>query len=191
MKAIPASKPEEEAPGDSPMAGARAARPPELREGSVRAGEVARTPYSLSALPDFPPGCRGWVFYDALCPICLATLRRWVGLFRSRGFEFAPIQDEWVRRVLGLALGELPPEMKLLLKDGRLLGGVDAVREMSRTVWWLWPLAVLSGWPGLRTLAGRAYRWIASNRYCLGDVCPLPRRHRVPHHAATTFLELP
>lgn len=139
-----------------------------------------------------PPPPRGWVFYDGICPVCLAGVSRWGPLLTRRGFAFVPLQTEWVRQQLGLRPGELPAEMKLLLPDGTLLDGVDAVIALGRTVWWLWPGAVLADWPGLNALAWAAYRWIATNRYCLGDVCSLPRRaRRRQHHAVTTFLELP
>lgn len=141
-------------------------------------------------MPATPP--RGWVLYDGICPICLAGVRRWAPMLTRRGFGFAPLQTDWVRARLGLLPGELPPEIKLLRPNGSMLGGIDACAEIGRTVWWLWPFAVLAGWPGFHALAGSVYRWIATNRYCLGDVCPLP--HHAPprrHHAVTTFLELP
>ncbi len=145
------------------------------------------TPKKLTPMP-----LRGWVLYDGICPICRASVERWGPMLRRRGFDFAMLQTDWVRQYFGLGVGELPAEMKLLLPDGTQLGGVDALIAMGRTVWWLWPFAVLAGWPGFNALARAAYRWIAVNRYCLGDVCPLP--HHAPprrHHAITTFLELP
>jgi len=136
-------------------------------------------------------GWRGWLYYDGACPFCVATLSRWEHVFHRRGFAFAPLQAGWVLERLGLRPGELPPEMKLELPDGTIRSGLEAWRTMARTVWWLRPLAMVTGWPALNSLAWRVYRWIAANRYCLGDVCAVPRRRRVPHHAATTFLELP
>lgn len=138
--------------------------------------------------PATPP--QGWVFYDGLCPLCLATVARWGPRFRRRGFDFAPLQSDWVLRILGLRPGELPGEIKLLRPDGRLLGGVDALRVMARTVWWLRPFAALAGWPGLEAVAWASYRWVAARRHCLGDVCGVPRQSHA-RHAATTFLELP
>jgi predicted DCC family thiol-disulfide oxidoreductase YuxK len=134
-----------------------------------------------------------WVFYDRHCPICRATLERWHEVFEKRRIEFAPLQAEWVRERLGLADAELPAEMKLLIPDGRILGGPVALAWMCRRVWWLWPAGMLMDAPFLRWLTRKGYAWLARNRYCLGDVCQVPVTHagHGRHHAATTFLELP
>lgn len=140
----------------------------------------------------FPPGRRGWVFYDALCPLCLNLLDRVGPVFRLRGFEFVPLQEPWAADTLGVSEAELRREMKLRLGDGRIVGGVDAWCEMGSAVWWLWPVAFLLRLPGIGRLARAACRWLAGNRYCLSGVCGLPTGHkRRIHHAATTFLELP
>jgi predicted DCC family thiol-disulfide oxidoreductase YuxK len=133
----------------------------------------------------------GAVFYDADCPVCVGTVRRWGDIFRPRGFEFVPLQSQRARQTLGLAEGELPAEMKLLRNDGSVAGGPDAIAWMCRHVWWLWPAGLLMRAPLLRDVTDAAYRWVARNRYCLGDVCRVPDRIRTRHHAATTFLESP
>ena len=148
---------------------------------------VPTIPAPMPAMP-----ARGWVLYDGLCPVCRTSVERWGPLLSRRGFGFAMLQTDWVRQRLGLRVGELPAEMKLLLPTGNQLGGVDALIAMGRTVWWLWPFAMVARWPGINALAWAAYRWIAVRRYCLGDVCSLPGRGRPRHHhAVTTFLELP
>ena len=116
----------------------------------------------------------GWLYYDGACPFCL----RWVGrlgfIARQGGFESVPLQSEAARRDLGLADGELPPEMKLRLADGRLVGGVDAYIVLAEAAGWTAPLGWLARVPGFNQLAWRGYRWIAANRYCLGAHCQLP-----------------
>jgi len=135
---------------------------------------------------------RGWVLYDARCPLCLASVRRWGPALRRRGYAFAGLQEEWVRLRLGLQPGGVPPEMKLLRTDGSVLGGFDAVVHLMQALWWLAPLAALARLPGIHTLGCGVYRWIAENRSCLGDVCPLPPPVTRRRHAGiTTFLELP
>ena len=138
-----------------------------------------------------PPGA--WAFYDHRCPVCRATIGRWRRVFEARRFEFAALQSPWVRERLGLAQGELPDEMKLLTPDGRILGGPVAIAWMCRRVSWLWPIGVFMVVPGLHAVTRWVYRWVARNRYCLGDVCELPSipDGRRRHLAATTFLETP
>ena len=54
--------------------------------------------------------------------------------------------------------------MQLVLPDGRILEGADAVPELLRRVpRWRWA-AILLGAPGVRVVARRAYAWIAANR---------------------------
>jgi predicted DCC family thiol-disulfide oxidoreductase YuxK len=54
--------------------------------------------------------------------------------------------------------------MQLVLPDGRVLAGADAVPEiLLRIPRWRW-LARLFGLPGVRAGARRAYAWIARNR---------------------------
>ena len=134
-----------------------------------------------------------WAFYDHRCPVCRATIGRWRRVFEARHIEFAALQSPWVRERLGLALGELPGEMKLLTPDGRILGGPVAIAWMCRRVAWLWPVGVLMVTPGLHAVTRWVYQWVARNRYCRGDVCTLPPREltRRRHLAATTFLETP
>ena len=85
--------------------------------------------------------------------------------------------------------------MKLLRADGRIVGGVDAWAVLFRSVWWLWPVGAMLGLPRVRWFGGVGYRWVARNRYCLGESCELPNHHRLdqsqthPRHSA--FLELP
>lgn len=139
----------------------------------------ACTGYTLALMQAAPMGGTGWLFYDGACPFCL----RWVGrlgfIARQGGFELVPFQSEIARRELGLAEGELSTEMKLRLADGRLLGGVDAYIALAEAAGWTAPLGWLVRTPGVNALAWRAYRWIAANRYCLGDRCALsPQRER-------------
>jgi predicted DCC family thiol-disulfide oxidoreductase YuxK len=138
------------------------------------------------------PKQRGRVFYDATCPLCRQSLERLGPIFRRRGFAFVTLQESWVAADLGLTAIELRREMKLQLADGRVVGGVDAWIELGRAVWWLAPGAALLKLPGIGALARAGYRWLARNRHCLSGICGLemPVGHR-PHHAATTFLELP
>jgi predicted DCC family thiol-disulfide oxidoreductase YuxK len=141
----------------------------------------------------FPARNRFWVLYDALCPLCLSSVERWRGTFERRGAGFIPLQDPRAEAYLGLRPGEVPAEMQLVLPDGRRIGGHRAIAWLCRRVWWLAALGVVMEWPVADGVARAAYRWIARNRYCMGDVCRVPLQGgvRLRHHAATTFLETP
>jgi predicted DCC family thiol-disulfide oxidoreductase YuxK len=54
--------------------------------------------------------------------------------------------------------------MQLVLPDGRVLTGADAVPELLRRIRGLGWLAAVFALPGMRPLARRVYGWIARNR---------------------------
>ena len=54
--------------------------------------------------------------------------------------------------------------MQLVLADGRVLAGADAVPELLRRIRGLAWLAAVFALPGMRPLARRVYGWIARNR---------------------------
>jgi predicted DCC family thiol-disulfide oxidoreductase YuxK len=134
-------------------------------------------------------GIRGWIFYDADCPICLRGRRVWGEIFDRRGFEWLPLQTPDVVGRLGLSEAALLEEMKVQLPDGQVLGGIDSWVVLFRSVWWLWPIGFILSLPGFHALGQRSYRWLARNRYCLGGKCSVrvkPRRRRT-----IPFLDLP
>ena len=61
--------------------------------------------------------------------------------------------------------------MRLLLADGRELGGADALVEIARRIWWAWPLFALAQVPGVMLLLHAAYRQVAANRHCISGAC--------------------
>lgn len=133
---------------------------------------------------------RGWVFYDAECRFCVRGRERFGPLFERRGFRWMPLQTPGTAARLGFTDAELMGEMKLLLPDGRVLGGVEAWTKMFRSVWWLWLVGALLGVPVLHWIGAKVYAWIARNRHCLGGRCTLPPPG-VSHHRHSAFLELP
>jgi predicted DCC family thiol-disulfide oxidoreductase YuxK len=133
---------------------------------------------------------RGEVFYDAGCGMCSRGATRWGGVFARRGFHWLPLQTPGTPERTGASEVELRGEMKLRFADGRVVGGATAWAVLFRAVWWLWPLGVLMGLPGLNTLSAAAYRWIARNRYGISGACGL-RRHSLDYHRHGAFLELP
>ncbi|NBR83910.1 MAG: DUF393 domain-containing protein [Verrucomicrobia bacterium] len=115
----------------------------------------------------------GRLYWDSLCPFCIRWVGRLAFVARQGGFVLVPLHSEEARRDLGLREGELPAEMKLRLADGRLLGGLDAFTTMAEAAGWPAPLGWLLRAPGVNALAWRGYRWVARNRHCLTEPCPL------------------
>jgi predicted DCC family thiol-disulfide oxidoreductase YuxK len=134
-------------------------------------------------------GTRGWIFYDAECPICRKGRKVWGGIFARRGFEWFPLQTPGVAHRLGLSETALLEEMKLQLAGGRVLGGIDSWVVLFRSVWLLWPIGFLLSLPGFHALSRACYRWIARNRYCFGGKCGVRTKPR--HRRKIPFLDLP
>jgi predicted DCC family thiol-disulfide oxidoreductase YuxK len=111
---------------------------------------------------------KGWVLYDGDCRFCVSLARRFRPWLEGRHFELMPLQTPWVRDRLGMLDSGLLDEMRLLLPDGKVFGGVDALIEISRHYWWAWPLRQLAHLPGINNLFRLGYRWIARHRGCTG-----------------------
>ncbi len=118
-------------------------------------------------------GCRGWVLYDAECPLCVGLAARFQGLLERRGFSLAPLQSPWVREHQGLRPDAVLTEMRILTGQQKVLGGADAVVYLARTVWWAWPLVLVSRIPLMMPVLRRAYRWVARRRHCASRICGL------------------
>lgn len=114
---------------------------------------------------------KGRVFYDGDCASCSAWVARYGRIFARRGFVFEPLQQVMANAEFALPAEEFLREMKLLHRTGRWFGGADAWIVLFKSVWWLWPIGVLAGFPGFHTLAHRAYRQFAANRHCLDGRC--------------------
>jgi predicted DCC family thiol-disulfide oxidoreductase YuxK len=122
---------------------------------------------------------QGWVFYDSDCPLCSRTVKRFAPMLRRHHFVFAPLQAAWAQKRLGLKPGDPLVEMKLLAKDEIIYGGVDALAQIARRIWWAWPLFALVQIPGMMILLRVIYRRVAANRNCFGNACQLPKQNRV------------
>jgi predicted DCC family thiol-disulfide oxidoreductase YuxK len=107
------------------------------------------------------------LIYDGECGICqqaVAWLRRWD---REHVLHFVPFQDEAAVRAFGIELPALAAAMHLILPDGRVLAGADAVPELLRLFpgkRWLAPLFWI---PGVLPIARRVYARVAARRHCL------------------------
>jgi len=117
--------------------------------------------------PSMAPPTDPTLIYDGECGICrqaVALLERWD---REHVLRFVPFQDAPRVARFGIALPALAAAMHLILPDGRVYAGADAVPELLRLFpgkRWLAPLFRI---PGVLRLARRIYAWIALRRRCL------------------------
>jgi predicted DCC family thiol-disulfide oxidoreductase YuxK len=114
---------------------------------------------------------KGWLFFDAECGFCTRITRWLAPVLARRGFAVAPLQDPRVSALLGLSRQELLRELRLLLSDGTLYGGADAVLAVARQIGWASPVVWLSRIPGMHGLLHRAYKWVAAQRNCSSVAC--------------------
>lgn len=114
---------------------------------------------------------KNWIIYDGTCRICL-KMKGWLGtLFEKRGFHWAALQTEWVGPATGLSEAELMEEMKVITKEGEVIGGVDAWIYLARFVWWMYPFYLAGRVPILHAGFAWFYRAFAANRHCVGGTC--------------------
>jgi len=106
------------------------------------------------------------LIYDAECAMCRASALWLMRLALSRHqLEILPCRAG-VRATRFPQISEAAclTAMQLVLPDGRVLAGADAVPELLRRIRGLGWLAAVFALPGMRLLARRAYGWIARNR---------------------------
>jgi len=107
------------------------------------------------------------LIYDGECGLCqqaVAIVRRWD---REHVLRFVPFQDGAAVASFGIGLPALAAAMHLILPDGRVYAGADAVPELLRLLprrRWLAPLFRI---PGVLPIARRIYARIAARRRCL------------------------
>lgn len=123
---------------------------------------------------------RGQIFYDASCGLCRSAYERYGPMTERRGFSWIPLQEPRARTVLNLEGDEMPGEIKLLTRTGRLLGGVEAILYVAKHVWWAWPLWLLGQFPIIRPTMDLWYRWIAKHRHELSTACGIESKPPTP-----------
>ena len=111
------------------------------------------------------------VFYDCDCHICSASARRWSPVWARHGFVATPLQSHEARERLGLAVGELPDEMKVETRSGGILGGIDGMLYVYRHIWWAWPAWLIGHLPGIHAFLVWRYRRFAAQRICGDGAC--------------------
>jgi len=106
------------------------------------------------------------LIYDGECSLCRASALFLMRRALSSGtLEILPCASG-VRRTRFPRITEEAclTAMQLVLPDGRVLAGADAVPELLRRIrGWGWVAAVFA-LPGVRPVARRVYAWVARNR---------------------------
>lgn len=121
----------------------------------------------------------GVIFFDAACGPCTTGAHRLDRMLGKRGFVFLPLQDPSATNLTHLMPDELRREMKLRLRDGRILGGVDALLYLARGICWTRPLAWIASAPVIRPILNRGYIRFARNRTRLTSTCSVNHRERL------------
>ena len=106
------------------------------------------------------------LIYDAECSMCRASALWLMRRALSGGaLEILPCRSSVRRkRFPQVAEEACLTAMQLVLSDGRILSGADAVPELLRRIrGWGWVAGVFA-LPGIRPVARRLYAWIARNR---------------------------
>jgi predicted DCC family thiol-disulfide oxidoreductase YuxK len=115
----------------------------------------------MAALPE-----RATVIYDGDCDLCRQAIARVRAWDREGQLDYVAFQEASVQR-FGIELPALAAAMHLVLPDGRVFAGADAVpRLLKRLPGKRW-LAALFSVPGVLPVARRVYRRIAERRHCL------------------------
>jgi predicted DCC family thiol-disulfide oxidoreductase YuxK len=121
---------------------------------------------------------RAVLIYDGECAMCRASALWLMRRALSRGqLEILPCRSGPRReRYPGITDAACMTAMQLVLPDGRVLSGADAVPELlGRVRGWGW-VATVFALPGVRPIARRMYAWVARNRIRIS--CTLSRPPR-------------
>lgn len=105
------------------------------------------------------------VLYDGWCSVCTNVAKRLRTLDDGRGrLELVDLrEDERLLTLHQLDPKEIRRVMHAITPDGRVLVGMDAVRETMRAVGRGWLLA-WTGLPLISWVCDRLYLWFANNR---------------------------
>ena len=128
---------------------------------------MSPTPQRAPPMRPFTDLSEPTLIYDGECGICRRAaelVRRWD---REHVLRLVPFQDAVAVARFPIALPALAAAMHLVLPDGRVYAGADAIPELLRLFpgkRWLAPLFRI---PGVLPLARRMYAQTAVRRHCL------------------------
>jgi predicted DCC family thiol-disulfide oxidoreductase YuxK len=124
-------------------------------------------PQTTEQGPRVSPPDRPTLIFDGECGFCRDSVRVLQRSDREGRIAVVPFQDPTTEARFGIKLPTLAAAMHLVLPDGRVFAGADALPELGRLLpgkrWLTWLFAV----PGVRPIARRVYARIAARRRCL------------------------
>jgi predicted DCC family thiol-disulfide oxidoreductase YuxK len=113
-----------------------------------------------------PGGSRIIVLYDGLCRFCTGSAKKLARLAGKRRIETVSFQDEGVlERFPDIGYDALMKRMHVVMPDGRVFAGAEAVTRVIAALPIVGALAFGYYVPGIRQLANVAYDAVARNRY--------------------------
>ena len=123
---------------------------------------------SVHKVPKF-----GWLLYDDPCGFCRGSANFSKPFLLNLGYDFAPLQSDWVCEHFKVPGNDLLNDVRLLLPDETLLSGADVYRHIMQRIWWTYPIYLLSCTLGFRQLFNLSYRTLAANRLLVSKACGL------------------
>jgi predicted DCC family thiol-disulfide oxidoreductase YuxK len=113
------------------------------------------------------------LIFDGSCGIC-SIGTEWIEKRAFQNvFEFVPSQSSnRLERFPKLNDQQCNQAMKLILADGRIFSGEEAVAEIAKRLKWRWWYAVVTFQPS-RHLLPILYRWIAGHRLKISTLLKL------------------
>ncbi len=129
---------------------------------------------------------RAALIYDASCPICSSTVK-WIGENQVEdSFEMVPCQsDELSSEFPGVGRSACMNAMHLVLPDGTVLVGEQALPAITLRLKRYRFVALLFRLPGVTALSRIAYRWFAFRRYLIANILSHPTGGNDVRHKAS------
>jgi len=131
----------------------------------------------------------GWLLYDDDCGMCHTSVARWLWYLQRHGIVPVPSAHPWAKTQLaqkGIDVSNPtgPREIRLLLANQQLIGGVEVILTLAALTPGCRPLVALAKLPGIFQCLQWGYRQVAQNRQRISGVCGLrPSANRIaaPH----------
>ncbi len=126
---------------------------------------------------------RATLIYDKSCPICSGTVE-WIEKNEEKGaFEMVPCQSDFLgSQYPNIDFEECMRAMQLVLPDGHVLAGEQALPEIFKRLRRYRAVALAFKLPGAETMSRILYRWFALRRYSIARLFFPGSTERHAHH---------